>query len=117
MFNRRNKNTGHYILAGILVLLLSLLAVFPSQAQAPCRAVKDGINSLRLEYGETAVFRGVSSIGHMIILFLNKETGTWTVGKVALDNSNKLCAVDAGNSGQLPSAKAGEGSPTIKPKL
>tara|TARA_R110002020_G_scaffold39652_2_gene117580 strand:- start:7514 stop:7864 length:351 start_codon:yes stop_codon:yes gene_type:complete len=92
----------------IIIIAAAILAVFifvlwcasPAQAQG-CSSVEEGSAKLKKNYGETPVFRGVSASGYMIVIFLNPETGSWTVGRIMPQNRKVMCPLDAGGDGSL----------------
>jgi hypothetical protein len=50
---------------------------------------------------EKIIFRGVSTRGHVTIIHLNKETGTWSANVILPSDINSLCMVDAGTTGEI----------------
>ena len=115
-----NKKIDITIAAIVLLISFALViwSVLPVQAQQPaCNTVEGGIKSLSRDYGETAIFRGLSSSGYIIMIFLNQETGTWTVGKISPEDRRSLCPLDGGENGQLSSEVVNKGQSAKKPKL
>ena len=93
----------YIILVVIGVLCLLLAASTATASQSMCTLFATGAEKLKKEYGETPIFRGVSQAGHLIVLFYNSETASWTVGRLVPQNPNIMCPLDAGGDGYLHS--------------
>jgi hypothetical protein len=92
------------ITGGILgVVLLSFIGLSSAQStpSVGCKSmgvatgIIEGLNKQRV------IFRGISARGHVTIIHLNKDTGTWSANVVLPTNVNMLCNVDAGTTGEL----------------
>lgn len=97
------KDTVVIMIAVLVVLFFVAWFSAPVQAQqvTGCADVKAGSAKLKNNYGETPVFRGVSAKGYLVVIFLNAETGTWTVGKIVPQNRTIMCPIDAGGDGSI----------------
>ena len=97
------KDTVVIMIAVLVVLFFVAWFSAPVQAQqvTGCADVKAGSAKLKNNYGETPVFRGVSAKGYLVVIFLNAETGTWTVGKIVPQNRTIMCPIDAGGDGSV----------------
>ena len=97
------KDTVVIMIAVLVVLFFVAWFSAPVQAQlaSGCADVKAGSAKLKNNYGEIPVFRGVSAKGYLVVIFLNAETGTWTVGKIAPQNRTIMCPIDAGGDGSV----------------
>ena len=102
-----------YILVGIAILVLCLLASAAPALATPqrqgCMAIDVATKQLKDNHGETAAFLGVSRSEHLIMVFLNAESGTWTVGKVMTQKRGSICILDAGTSGYIQTVEEAEG--------
>ena len=97
------KDTVVIMIAVLVVLFFVAWFSAPVQAQlaSGCADIKAGSAKLKNNYGETPVFRGVSAKGYLVVIFLNAETGTWTVGKIVPQNRTIMCPIDAGGDGSV----------------
>ena len=93
----------YIILVVVGVLCLLLAASTATATQSMCTLFTEGAAKLKKEYGETPIFRGVSQAGHLIVLFYNSETASWTVGRLVPQNPNIMCPLDAGIDGYIHS--------------
>lgn len=71
-----------------IVPILCLLFASPALAQE-CRAWSTMVEQLNSQYGEVRILRAMESSGTPIMIFLNGETGTWTIVRIRPPN----CAV------------------------
>ena len=62
----------------LVVLLVVLTCVAKAQQQLPCSPTKETMEKLQQQHKEALVFRGISVRGHITIIHLNKDSGTWT---------------------------------------
>jgi|TARA_R110000824_G_scaffold79012_3_gene199229 hypothetical protein len=53
------------------------------------------LNALSAKYNEKQIFVAVSDKGHMITVYVNVETGTWTI--LGVSPTNYLCILDTGS--------------------
>jgi hypothetical protein len=103
MLPNKIKDTVVIMIAILLVLFFVAWFSAPTQAQqvTGCADVKAGSAKLKKNYGETPVFRGVSAKGYLIVLFLNSQSGTWTVSRITPQNRTIMCPLDAGGDGSV----------------
>lgn len=66
-----------------------------AEAQQGCVPFDQISQQLADQYGETPHQIGVSTFGHILLLFTNNETGTWTI--IARRPNNLGCMMDAGD--------------------
>lgn len=83
---------------------LTVFAAVWAHAQQPitpmgCGSAEQVINGLKTDFGEVPTFGGVDAKGVRVILFLNAETGTWTL--VISPASAIVCGVTEGERGSL----------------
>ena len=71
------------------------------QASVTCKPLPMAAGVLEGIHKERIVFRGVSNRGHVTIIHLNKETGTWSANVILPTDLNSLCMVDAGTTGEI----------------
>ena len=84
-------------MARLVSVVLCILIGFPALAQAPqCGPRADLVTGMSEKYGEAAVFRGLNTHG-IFEVWLNKETGTWTV--ISTDIHGKTCVLTFGEAG------------------
>ena len=110
-FNRFLYNTFYslinkrWLLLGFLAFLLALfLNVSISKANiAPkmnCNNVNLAIEFLTKKFKEQMIFRGISAKGHVTMIYLNVDTGTWTATIIQPTDTSVMCSVDLGTNGQ-----------------
>lgn len=86
----------------VVLVLLLLLALLPlgtrwsSEAVAAvCMRSDVMFDTLRMKHKEVPMYWGATSSGWLIVIFINVETGTWTIVR---NFPRKLsCIVDAGD--------------------
>ena len=100
-----SRNRDIVLITVMVLVVFAFIAWFsaPTQAQqvTGCADVKTGSAQLKKNYGETPVFRGVSAKGYLIVLFLNSQSGTWTVSRIMPQNRTIMCPLDAGGDGSV----------------
>ena len=108
----QDKKTDITILAMAVFLVLTLVVLLMPGAKAQthtqtskCSPTKSTSTYLEERFGETPVFLGVSSKGYLLTLFLNEESGTWTIGKVSPSRKDVMCPLDAGGDGYIIQSK------------
>tara|TARA_R110000765_G_scaffold422652_1_gene530570 strand:- start:408 stop:764 length:357 start_codon:yes stop_codon:yes gene_type:complete len=107
-----NKKINIAIAAIILFILITLAiwSVVPAKAQTTnCIEIKSAIQKLKKLYGEVPIFRGVSKGGHVVVVFLNPESKTWTAGRITQDDPAVVCPLDVGGEGYLRPIIKGKG--------
>lgn len=69
--------------------------VLAQQQEAPCVPLDVAMNELIQDFGEAPVGLGISEQGHFMQLFVNDETGSWTI---ILTNpvNGETCIADMG---------------------
>jgi hypothetical protein len=84
-------------------LLLSFVGLSNAQpaSSMQCKPLPMAAGVIEGLHKERIVFRGVSNRGHVTIIHLNKDTGTWSANVVLPTNINQLCMVDAGTTGEI----------------
>jgi hypothetical protein len=81
----------------VLVMAASTAVASPSL----CVPFVAGAKKLKKTYQEVPFFRGVSQKGYLVVIFLNEDTGSWTVGRMMPQNPSIMCPLDAGTDGYL----------------
>tara|TARA_R100001015_G_C4562993_1_gene122494 strand:+ start:80 stop:448 length:369 start_codon:yes stop_codon:yes gene_type:complete len=71
------------------------------KSSVTCKPLPMAAGVLEGLHKERIVFRGVSNRGHVTIIHLNKETGTWSANVILPTDLNSLCMVDAGTTGEI----------------
>ena len=71
------------------------------KVSSTCKPLPMAAGVLEGLHKERIVFRGVSARGHVTIIHLNKETGTWSANVILPNDINSLCMVDAGTTGEI----------------
>ena len=100
------------ILKGALIgLCLFMFNVSASYSQVPeragCKSLEDAKKYIQDKHAEQIIFRGISARGHITFIFLNATSGTWTAAIVRPENSQLLCWVDSGFTGEQMKKKDG----------
>ena len=85
----------------LVVLLVVLTCVANAQQQLPCSPMKETMEKLHQQHKEALIFRGISVRGHITIIHLNKDSGTWTASIIRPTDPTVMCGVDAGTTGEL----------------
>ena len=94
---------------GLIGLCLFMFNVSASYSQVPvrsgCKDLAEARITIQEKHGEQIVFRGISARGHVTFIFLNDTSGTWTAAIVRPENSQQLCWVDSGSTGEVVKKK------------
>ena len=86
----------------LFVLFMNITVSWSSvKASATCKPLPMAAGVLEGLHKEKIIFRGVSTRGHVTIIHLNKETGTWSANVILPSDINSLCMVDAGTTGEI----------------
>ena len=86
----------------LFVLFMNITVSWSSvKASANCKPLPMAAGVLEGLHKEKIIFRGVSTRGHVTIIHLNKETGTWSANVILPSDINSLCMVDAGTTGEI----------------
>lgn len=83
----------------IRYLALALLLAGPAYAQQQCGPFEQWAEQLHTQFGEAPAFLGLDDRGPMTFLFINGETGTWTV--LVLFPGGEACAAASGKDGEM----------------
>ena len=92
------------VLGGIAsAILLSFVGLSNAQpaSSMECKPLPMAAGVIEGLHKEKIVFRGVSNRGHVTIIHLNKDTGTWSANVILPTNITELCMVDAGTTGEI----------------
>jgi hypothetical protein len=86
-----------------LFVLFMNITVSWSQVKSSvtCKPLPMAAGVLEGLHKERIIFRGVSNRGHVTIIHLNKESGTWSANVILPSDINSLCMVDAGTTGEI----------------
>jgi hypothetical protein len=91
-----------YTIAIVLFVVVLVMAASTAIAsQTLCAPFVKGAEMLKKNYQEVPFFRGVSKKGYLVVIFLNEDTGSWTVGRMMPQNPSIMCPLDAGTDGYL----------------
>lgn len=86
-------------LLALAVLCLASGAFAQHPTPMGCGPADQVITGLKKDYGETPTFGGVDAKGVRVILFLNAETGTWTL--TISPAPSIVCGVTEGEHGAI----------------
>ena len=101
-----NMFSYRWLLGCVFIFLFVLfmnITVSWSQVKSSvtCKPLPMAAGVLEGLHKEKIIFRGVSTRGHVTIIHLNKETGTWSANVILPNDINSLCMVDAGTTGEI----------------
>jgi hypothetical protein len=84
--------------AGLLGLMLTAT---PAKANPPsdCLDIKSAERTLMARYRESKIFVGASEKGHLIVIYYNEATGSYSIGFVHPEYPDHICPEDAGMAG------------------
>ena len=94
--------------AAALVLVLGIGTASAAHDQVKCGPLDTAREYLKNKHGETLKFTGLSSEGHMIMMFYNEESGAFSFGIVQPFNPTAICPVDQGNAGKFHKKDLGD---------
>ena len=97
----RHRNTSWRYFATASILVVSLLLVFSTPAEAqqvPCAPREIVVERLKSGYGESPAGLGIQSSGQLIEIWAAPGTGTWTVLMSRPDGNT--CVVASGTDWQ-----------------
>ena len=92
------------LLGGLTGALLSSfinVSIAQPSPQMGCKPLPMAAGVIEGLHKERIIFRGVSNRGHVTIIHLNKDSGTWSANVILPTNINQLCMVDAGTTGEI----------------
>tara|TARA_R100001224_G_scaffold50378_1_gene29067 strand:- start:226 stop:558 length:333 start_codon:yes stop_codon:yes gene_type:complete len=92
------------LLGGLTGALLSSfinVSIAQPSPQMGCKPLPMAAGVIEGLHKERIIFRGVSNRGHVTIIHLNKDTGTWSANVIMPTDIGKLCMVDAGTTGEI----------------
>ncbi len=87
-----------------VLALAALVAAFliPGTALAQqCRPLSEAEKHLADDYGEALAFTGIDSHGNQVRLYLNAESGSWTLAVRPVQAPAALCRGTAGHGGAI----------------
>ena len=102
-----------FLLGGAGVGLLCFYGFSEAIGQGPsskvgCVPRDKGLSLLEDRYNERIIFRGISQKGHITLLHLNKDTGTWSANIIVPSNVSEICLVDSGITGETMDSRISE---------
>jgi hypothetical protein len=82
-------------------LLGLMLTATPAKANPPsdCIDIKSAERTLMARYRESKIFVGASEKGHLIVIYYNEATGSYSIGFVHPEYPDHICPEDAGMAG------------------
>ena len=89
------------LLVGIIISLVEVNAETKEAQQLGCRNIEDFKRVIIDGHKEKLIFRGISARGHVTFIHLNTDTQTWTASIVKPSDTQSMCLVDAGFTGEL----------------
>ena len=89
----------------IRTIALALLLAGPAAAESQCGQLEQFAEQLYTQYGELPQFFGLDNRGYMTFMYLNTETGSWTV--LMMQAGGLACVAAAGEAGQVADKPAG----------
>jgi len=66
-----------------------------------CRSIENFKRVIADGHKEKLIFRGISARGHVTFIHLNTDTQTWTAAIVKSSDTQSMCLVDAGFTGEI----------------
>ena len=97
-----------FLWAAALVLVLGISTVNAEHEQVMCGPLDVAREYLENKHGEVLKFTGVSSEGHLIMMFYNEKSGGFSFGIVQPFNPTAICPVDQGNDGKFHEKPKGD---------
>ena len=95
-------NNIKFFVGSLTLVVLFVVLTCAVNAETPgCKPMKEAMDRLQFYYKENIVFRGISSRGHITLIHLNQEKGTWTATIIRPTNPTIMCGVDVGTTGEL----------------
>ena len=94
--------------ATVLTASLGINAATADHGQVKCGPLDTAQEYLKNRHGETLKFTGLSSEGHMIMMFYNEESGAFSFGIVQPFNPTAICPVDQGTAGKFHKKNLGD---------
>lgn len=92
---------------GLITALLALVT-FPAFAQPQCGLSDDVIPQI-LDHGEQPVWEGLSANGHILTIWFNPKSGSWTGTFYPLGDRDVICLFGTGEEGKFrPQSKGGK---------
>ena len=81
-------------------LLCLMLTVTPSKAEPPegCINIKSAERTLMARYRESKIFVGASKKGHLIVIYYNEASGSYSIGLVHPEYPDLICPEDTGTA-------------------
>jgi len=89
------------LLVGIVIAFVEVNAETKQPQQLGCRNIEDFNRVIVDGHKEKLIFRGISARGHVTFIHLNTDTQTWTASIVKPNDTQSMCLVDAGFTGEL----------------
>ena len=97
-----------FLWAAALVLVLGIGTASANHGQVKCGPLDTAREYLKNQHGEVLKFTGVSSEGHLIMMFYNEKSGGFSFGIVQPSNPTAICPVDQGNAGKFHAKPKGD---------
>jgi len=92
-------------IGGLVALCIIAFNASASYSQVPmrtgCKDLAEAKITIQEKHGEQIIFRGISARGHVTFIHLNTDTQTWTASIVKPNDTQSMCLVDAGFTGEL----------------
>ena len=81
-------------------LLGLMLTATPAKANPPadCLDIKSAERNLMARYRESKIFVGASEKGHLIVIYYNEATGSYSIGFAHPEYPDLICPEDAGTA-------------------
>ena len=80
------------------IIMVASIGVSHGEKAGFCVTTKDAMGAVK-NAGETIVFRGLSKRGHLVTIYLSKESQTFTA--LVHYKDGRSCFVDFGTAGQI----------------
>ena len=80
------------------IIMVASIGVSHAEKAGFCVTTKDAMGAIK-NAGETIVFRGLSKRGHLVTIYLSKESQTFTA--LVHYKDGRSCFVDFGTAGQI----------------
>ena len=89
------------------LLFVSVALVFTGvnaetkKSQLICKSIEEFKSVIIDKHGEKLVFRGISARGHVTFIHFNPKTQAWSAAIVRPTDTQNMCLVDAGFTGEV----------------
>ena len=90
-----------FIIGALSVVVILVVLMCVATAQEGCKNGKKVMEYLSSKHGESVIFRGISTKGHIVLIHFNDKSGSWTASIIRPQDPTLMCGVDSGVTGEL----------------